>query len=307
MYLCIINNSLMKEIKKNSIKAWLLASRPKTLSGAAVPVLIGSALAYQSGYFNITPAILCLIFAFLMQIDANFINDLFDFIKGSDGEDRLGPKRACAQGWISTDGMKKGIAFITMTACMIGLSLLFFGGLELIPIGILCVIFAFLYTAGPYPLAYHGWGDILVIIFFGFVPVGCTFYVMSHTWTTDVTIASLACGIVIDTLLIVNNYRDIDQDKRNGKHTIIVLLGTKAGRMLYLCSGLLAALLCLYFAFKGLYWAALLPQIYLIPHFLTWNEMVKINKGKELNIVLGKSARNILFFGILLSLGIVLG
>ena len=297
----------MKEINKNSAKAWLLAARPKTLSGAAVPVLIGSSLAYQNGYFDIVPSILCLLFAFLMQIDANFINDLFDFIKGSDGEDRLGPKRACAQGWISIEAMKKGIALTTVTACLTGVALLFYGGLEMIPIGILCIIFAFLYTAGPYPLAYHGWGDILVIIFFGFVPVGCTFYVMSHTWTSDVTIASLACGIVIDTLLIVNNYRDIDQDRRNGKHTIIVLLGSKAGRMLYLIAGIIASILCLYFAFKGLYWAAILPQLFLIPHVLTWNEMVRINKGKGLNIVLGKSARNILIFGLLLSLGFVLG
>ena len=297
----------MKEIKINSVKAWILASRPKTLSGAAVPVLIGSSLAYNDGYFAFTPAILCLIFAFLMQIDANFINDLFDFIKGSDGEDRLGPKRACAQGWISTEAMKRGIAFTTMTASLIGFFLLFFGGLEMIPVGILCIIFAFLYTAGPYPLAYHGWGDLLVIIFFGFIPVGCTYYVMSHTWTSSITIASLACGIVIDSLLMVNNYRDFEQDKQNGKKTLIVKMGASSGKALYFITGVIAAELCWYFAFNGLYWAAILPQIYLIPHILTWNEMVRIGKGKELNRVLGKTGRNIFIFGLLLSLGIALG
>lgn len=297
----------MKEIKKNSVKAWILASRPKTLSGAAVPVLIGSSLAYHDGYFAFTPAILCLIFAFLMQIDANFINDLFDFIKGSDGEDRLGPKRACAQGWISAEAMKRGIAFTTMTASLIGFFLLFFGGLEMIPVGILCIIFAFLYTAGPYPLAYHGWGDLLVIIFFGFIPVGCTYYVMSHTWTSSITIASLACGIVIDSLLMVNNYRDFEQDKQNGKKTLIVKMGASSGKALYFITGVIAAELCWYFAFNGLYWAAILPQIYLIPHILTWNEMVRIGKGKELNRVLGETGRNIFIFGLLLSLGIALG
>ncbi len=297
----------MKEIKINSVKAWILASRPKTLSGAAVPVLIGSSLAYHDGYFAFTPGILCLIFAFLMQIDANFINDLFDFIKGSDGEDRLGPKRACAQGWISTEAMKRGIAFTTMTASLIGFFLLFFGGLEMIPVGILCIIFAFLYTAGPYPLAYHGWGDLLVIIFFGFIPVGCTYYVMSHTWTSSITIASLACGIVIDSLLMVNNYRDFEQDKQNGKKTLIVKMGASSGKALYFITGVIAAELCWYFAFNGLYWAAILPQIYLIPHILTWNEMVRIGKGKELNRVLGKTGRNIFIFGLLLSLGIALG
>lgn len=297
----------MKEIKINSVKAWILASRPKTLSGAAVPVLIGSSLAYNDGYFAFTPAILCFIFAFLMQIDANFINDLFDFIKGSDGEDRLGPKRACTQGWISTEAMKRGIAFTTMTASLIGFFLLFFGGLEMIPVGILCIIFAFLYTAGPYPLAYHGWGDLLVIIFFGFIPVGCTYYVMSHTWTSSITIASLACGIVIDSLLMVNNYRDFEQDKQNGKKTLIVKMGASSGKALYFITGVIAAELCWYFAFNGLYWAAILPQIYLIPHILTWNEMVIIGKGKELNRVLGKTGRNIFIFGLLLSLGIALG
>lgn len=297
----------MKVINENSVKAWILASRPKTLSGAAVPVLIGSSLAYQDGYFAFTPAILCLIFAFLMQIDANFINDLFDFIKGSDGDDRLGPKRACAQGWISTEAMKRGIALTTMTASLIGFFLLFFGGLEMIPVGILCIIFAFLYTAGPYPLAYHGWGDLLVIIFFGFIPVGCTYYVMSHTWTSSITIASLACGIVIDSLLMVNNYRDFEQDKQNGKKTLIVKMGASSGKALYFITGVIAAELCWYFAFNGLYWAAILPQIYLIPHILTWNEMVRIGKGKELNRVLGKTGRNIFIFGLLLSLGIALG
>ncbi len=242
-----------------------------------------------------------------MQIDANFINDLFDFIKGSDGEDRLGPKRACAQGWISTEAMKRGIAFTTMTASLIGFFLLFFGGLEMIPVGILCIIFAFLYTAGPYPLAYHGWGDLLVIIFFGFIPVGCTYYVMSHTWTSSITIASLACGIVIDSLLMVNNYRDFEQDKQNGKKTLIVKMGASSGKALYFITGVIAAELCWYFAFNGLYWAAILPQIYLIPHILTWNEMVRIGKGKELNRVLGKTGRNIFIFGLLLSLGIALG
>ena len=296
----------MKEIKENSIYAWVLAARPKTLAGAAAPVFIGCALSYSEGAFNITPALLCLLFAFLMQIDANFINDLFDFVKGSDGEDRLGPQRACAQGWISINAMKNGIALTTTTACLIGSMLLFFSGLEMIPIGILCVIFAFLYTAGPYPLAYHGWGDVLVLTFFGFVPVGCTFYVMAHTWTWNVTIASLACGVVIDTLLMVNNYRDIEQDRKNGKKTIIVRLGASAGRMLYLLTGIIAAVLCLYFAFIGKPWAALLPQIYLIPHFSTWLELVKINKGKELNIILGKTSRNMLLFGILLSLGLII-
>ena len=264
-------------VKTNSIKAWILASRPKTLTGAAIPVMIGCALAYIYGHFKLTPAILCFVFAFLMQINANFINDLFDFIKGTDREDRLGPERACAQGWITPKGMKTGICITTILAGITGLSLLFFGGLELIPIGVACIVFAFLYTAGPYPLAYHGWGDVLVLVFFGFIPVGFTYYIMSHEWNTSVTIASLACGLIIDTLLMINNFRDREQDAISGKKTIVVRLGAKAGIILYFLLGLVACWLCFYFITIGKIYAALLPQFYLILHIMTSIKMAKIN------------------------------
>ncbi len=295
----------MSEIKTNSLKAWFLAARPKTLSGAAVPVLVGSALAYSDAgdRFQWIPFVLCLLFAFIMQIDANFINDLFDFLKGSDREDRLGPKRACAQGWITEKAMKCGILFATLLACVIGLPLVCYGGWDMVGVGILCVVFAFLYTM---KLSYMGWGDVLVLVFFGFIPVGFTYYVQLQDWTLGVTVASLACGLVIDTLLMVNNYRDREQDAVSGKKTIVVRLGTRAGQYAYAALGVIAVLLCLYFARVSHYWAAFLPFIYLIPHFLSWKNMLRIYKGKELNVVLGSTARNILLFGLLLSVGLLL-
>lgn len=293
-------------IKTNSVKAWFLAARPKTLTGAAIPVMLGCALAYIYGHFQIIPAILCFLFAFLMQIDANFINDLFDFLKGTDREDRLGPERACAQGWISPKAMKTGIGVTTVLAGITGLSLLFYSGWEMIPVGIACIIFAFLYTAGPYPLAYHGWGDVLVLIFFGFVPVGCTYYVMAHGWNTSVTVTSLACGLIIDTLLMVNNFRDREQDAISGKKTIVVRLGAKAGLILYSLLGLTACWLCFYFLTIGKIYAVLLPQFYLVMHILTTIKMAKIGKGKALNMILGETSRNMLIFGIMLTLGLVL-
>ena len=154
---------------------------------------------------------------------------------------------------------------------------------ELIIVGVLCVLFAFLYTTGPYPLSYNGWGDVLVIVFFGFVPVGGTYYVQALTWTPDVTIASLICGLLIDTLLVVNNYRDREADARSGKRTVIVRFGEKFGRYFYLMLGITASLLCLCFLREGHFYAAFLPQLYLIPHFLTWKRMVKIYSGKKLN------------------------
>lgn len=296
----------MNIIETNSLKAWILAIRPKTLTAASIPVMIGCALAYVYGYFQFTPALLCFLFAFLMQIDANFINDLYDFLKGTDREDRLGPERACAQGWITTKAMKVGIILTTLASGIVGLSLLYYGGIEMIPVGIACILFAFLYTAGPYPLAYHGWGDALVLIFFGIVPVGCTFYVMAHEWNTAVTLTSIACGLVIDTLLMVNNFRDREQDTLSGKRTLVVRLGARAGLILYFLLGMVACWCCVYFIMIGKIYAALLPQIYLIPHILTTQRMAKINRGKQLNSILGETSRNMLLFGMLLTLGLVL-
>lgn len=296
----------MDTIQTNSFKAWVLAARPKTLTAAAIPVMTGCALAYIYGHFQIIPATLCFLFAFLMQIDSNLINDLFDFLKGSDREDRLGPERACAQGWITVKAMKTGIIVTTGLAAAVGLCLLCYGGWEMIPVGIACLIFAFLYTTGPYPLAYHGWGDVLVLVFFGFVPVGCTYYVMAHEWNMAVTMASLACGLVIDTLLMVNNFRDRQQDAISGKRTLVVRFGARIGLILYFVFGLTACWCCFYFVTLGKIFAALLPQLYLLFHIFTTIRMAKINHGKELNLILGETSRNMFLFGLLLAVGLIL-
>lgn len=293
----------METVKRNSPRAWILAARPKTLTGAIIPILIGSALAVMDKHFQLIPALACCLFAGLMQIAANFINDLFDYLKGSDREDRLGPERACAQGWITPQAMRKGILFTVALACLFGCTLLLYAGWELIIVGVLCVVFAFLYTTR---LSYKGWGDALVIVFFGFVPVGGTYYVQALTWTSNVTIASLACGLVIDTLLMVNNYRDREADARSGKLTVVVRFGERFGRYTYLALGICASLLCLGFLAETHLWAALLPLLYLIPHFLTWRRMIRIYSGKKLNEILGETSLNMLLFGVLLSLGLIL-
>ncbi|MCI1647848.1 MAG: 1,4-dihydroxy-2-naphthoate polyprenyltransferase [Bacteroides sp.] len=294
----------MENIKQNSIHAWILAARPKTLTGAIIPVLIGSSVACSHGYFRLMPAILCLMFACGMQIAANFINDLYDFLKGTDREDRLGPERACAQGWITPRAMKKGIIFTVAVSCLFGCGLLPYGGWTLIIIGILCVVFAFLYT---FFLSYHGWGDLLVLLFFGFVPVGGTYYVQALHLNTDAVIASLISGLAIDTLLIVNNYRDREQDAVSGKRTLIVRFGESFGSYFYLLTGCLASVLCLWFVTQGLFIAAILPQLYLYFHIRTWKRMIGIRSGKKLNSILGETSRNMLLLGIFLSIGLIIG
>lgn len=292
-----------KEIKTNSFYAWVLAARPKTLTGAVIPVLMGSALALLDNYFNWIPALICFIFAGLMQIAANFINDLYDYQKGSDRDDRLGPRRACAQGWITPNRMKIGIVFCITFAGLIGSLLIIYGGWNMIWIGAACIIFAFLYTTA---LSYYGFGDLMVIIFFGFTALGGTYYVQALQWTTDTTILSFCCGLVIETLLVINNYRDREEDKKSNKKTLVVRFGENFGRYLYLGSGLLACLLLLTFTREGHYATAFLPLLYLLPHFQVWHRMVAIRSGKKLNSILGMTSRNMLLFGFLVTAGLVI-
>lgn len=298
------------EVKKDSLKAWVLAARPKTLTGAAVPVMIGLSLAwcdaktYEGQPFCWWEAVLCLLFAFVMQIDANLINDFIDYAKGTDDrETRLGPERACAQGWVSIDRMKHAIAIVTCLACVIGLPLAWQDGLEMILVGLLCVVFCFLYTTH---LSYMGLGDVLVLVFFGLVPVCATYYVQLHTVSLEVLVASLACGLVIDALLLVNNFRDRDTDRAAGKNTLVVRIGERATMVAYVGVGIVACLSGVVFALNGRWWAFGLPFVYLVFHMLTFLKMRRIWKGKALNRCLGETARNIFIYGLMLSLGILL-
>ena len=302
-------------IKTNSLSAWILAARPKTLTGAIVPVMIGTAWAWKIGgaeNFRFLPALLCFLFAFLMQIDSNFINDYFDCVKGSDDkETRLGPKRACSEGWITLHAMRKGLIVTTLLACLVGFPLIYYGGWEMIIIGLLCVAFCFLYTI---KLSYLGLGDLLVLVFFGIVPVCLTYYVIlpkgTQTITWQVFTSSIACGLIIDTLLVVNNYRDRDNDKQANKYTLIVRIGEKKAEQLYLWLGILGVwLMAIVFFFANNTMNILsisLLFFYLLLHTRTWKEMKRIKYGKELNKVLGLTARNMFVYGLLTTIGILL-
>ena len=209
----------MEAMKTNGLKAWVLASRPKTLTGAIAPVLVGGTLAFADVIHLEQQAwwlgLLCLLFAVIMQIDANLVNDYYDFKKGTDREDRLGPERACAQGWITPTAMQWGIGVCTLLACVVGLVMLFLSQRwELLIVGIACVVGCFLYTI---KFSYLGLGDILVLLFFGIVPVGFTYYVMTGSWTLPLTLAGIGMGLATDNLLMVNNYRDIEQDSKVGR------------------------------------------------------------------------------------------
>lgn len=303
-----VNTVEKKVVEPNSLKAWWLAARPKTLSGAAVPVLIGVALAWAdasetSSGFSFFAASLCFLFAFVMQIDANFVNDLFDFLSGTDDKSvRLGPPRACSEGWITPKAMKIAIAVTTVVACMCGLPLVCYGGWEMIVVGVLCVAFCFLYTSH---LAGLGLGDVLVLVFFGVVPVCLTYYLQMHTCTSEVVLMSIACGLVIDGLLIVNNFRDRDTDRNVGKCTLVVRLGAEQSLWLYLALGVFGSLCGLVFITTHPF-AFILPLVYLAMHVATYCKMRRIGSGKALNECLADTARNILVYGVTVAIGLLL-
>ena len=301
-------------VRVNSLKAWILAARPKTLTGAAVPVMIGIACAvamYGWCGIRVVPAVLCMLFALIMQVDANFINDYFDFMKGTDDEQRLGPKRACAQGWITASAMRSGLFVTTLLACIVGLPLVYYGGWEMIMVGLACVVFCFLYTIS---FSYIGLGDLLVLVFFGIVPVCMTYWLTAPpTALTSIPFAvvlmSIACGLIIDTLLVVNNYRDIENDRRAGKLTLIVRIGERGGLVLYLMLGLVGTIPAIVgvvlLDWHDGQWTQSLLIIYTPFHTWAFNEMRYIRKGAELNRVLGMTARNMFIFGLLASAALV--
>lgn len=302
--IAFMTSSPSPKVRPHSPRAWLLAVRPKTLPAAIAPVLVAGAIAHRHGLWQWQPWALCLAFAALMQVASNFINDLFDHIKGRDTADRLGPERTCAQGWISPTAMRWGIGLVVGLACVVGLCLIPYGGWALVGLGVACVAFAFLYTTS---LAQRGWGDALVIVFFGLVPVVATYYVQSPILLPPPSVWALgmACGLMVDTLLVVNNYRDRHTDASVGKRTLVVALGEVWGRRLYLLVGVLAVVsLTIVFVIEEAYPALLIPPCLYLVHRHTYRRLCHIGQGKALNALLGKAAQSIILFTLFTTLGL---
>ncbi|MFP4203190.1 MAG: 1,4-dihydroxy-2-naphthoate polyprenyltransferase [Opitutales bacterium] len=236
---------------------WVEATRPKTLPAALAPVVLGSGAAWADGVFYPLPAVICLAFALLIQIGTNFANDYLDGMRGSDTKNRLGPQRAVASGLIAPGRMRAAAVAVLAAAFCTGLGLIPFGGWWLLGVGVAAVACAWLYTGGPYPLAYHGLGDVFVVLFFGFIAVGFTYYVQSGTVTRDVPLLGLGCGLLVNNILVVNNYRDRVEDEQARKRTLVVRLGERWALAQYFVSVLLAGAVVLWFLWRG-YGAAVL-------------------------------------------------
>ena len=278
---------------------WIEAARPKTLFASLSPVIVGGALAWHDEVFRLAPFLLCVLVALTAQIASNLANDYFDFKKGADGADRLGPARAVASGWVTPKAMLKATVLMLTLCCTFGLGLLYYGGLHLIWVGIVIVIFALAYTGGPYPLAYHGLGDVCVLLFFGVVPVSFTYYVQALTFTPLLIALAFAMGFLSINILVVNNYRDYEQDKRAGKRTTIVCFGKRFGQLFYLFN-LLATLLCTLPLLLLKPALSFLPLLFILFFTTTWMEMRR-SEGVALNQVLAATARNVLFYACVLS------
>ncbi|MDE0820739.1 MAG: 1,4-dihydroxy-2-naphthoate octaprenyltransferase [Opitutales bacterium] len=206
---------------------WIRAARPRTLVAAVVPVFVGICLALESNLFLLPPAILCMLFAILVQIGANFANDYFDYQKGADTLDRIGPRRAVASGLILPAAMFRATWIILGLAFLVGAGLLPYGGWKLLLVGTVSILCALIYTGGPFPLAYLGLGDFFVVGFFGIVAVGFTHFVQARFFSLNTFLAGLAVGLVVNNLLVVNNYRDVEEDCRSDKKTLAVRFGRK--------------------------------------------------------------------------------
>lgn len=245
-------------------QVWCGAMRPRTLPAAFSPVLVGTALAWREDAVRWPAAAACLGFAVLVQIGTNFANDYYDFIKGADGAERVGPRRAVASGWVAPATMRAAMIAVFGAAFLVGLSLLAYGGWPLLVIGVLSIACGVAYTGGPYPLAYHGLGDLFVLIFFGLVATGATVYVQVGELSPAAIVAGLAIGALATNILVANNYRDVETDARAGKNTLLVRWGRDYGRAQFaLAHGVAAsAPMVLVMLGKAQPWASL-PLVFL--------------------------------------------
>jgi len=234
-------------------RIWLEAARPRTLPAAVAPVIVGSALAWRAGAFDPMAAGICLVFALLVQIGANFANDYFDFVKGADTRARVGPRRAVAAGLVAPATMRRAVGLVLGLAFATGLALVAWGGWWLVAIGVASIASGIAYTGGPYPLGYHGLGDVFVFVFFGLVAVGATFYVQAGWVSADVLLAAVAVGALTTNILVVNNYRDAESDARAGKRTLVVRFGRRFAEVQFAAAHVAASAVLVALAWRGLY------------------------------------------------------
>lgn len=289
-----------------SARAWILATRPKTLTAALVPIVVATALAVAQGFaIRWWISGLALLASLFIQFGTNLVNDAIDFKKGSDGVHRLGPVRVTQSGLLSARAVLTVAWIFFAAAFLCGIPLVQAGGPVILLIGLLSIAFAYLYTGGPYPLAYHGLGEIFVVIFFGGVAVGGLFFLQSQSYNLPAVVAALQVGLLASVLIEINNLRDVGEDQKNNKNTLAVLFGVRFARSLLAFSVLCPYVLGLY------WWVQIKPLAFLLPLFTVPLAMKLIfaiyrtEPSRTYNSFLARAALIHLLFGILLAVGLI--
>jgi 1,4-dihydroxy-2-naphthoate octaprenyltransferase len=296
-----------QKLVKQSIfdwNAWMMAIRPRTLPAAAAGVVMGAALSWRDGYFRIDAVLVCLFTALLLQIGSNLANDVFDFERGTDTAERLGPTRVTQAGMLTPKQVKVGMAVVFGLATLSGLYLAWLGGWLIIILGIAAIVSAVAYTGGPFPIGYYGLGDIFVFIFFGLASVAGTYYIQAGFVTPAVWWMTIPPGLIVTAILVVNNLRDLESDRKAGKHTMAVRLGEKGTKIQFLICVAVAYLILLPVAWVGMIpWSTLLAWLSL-PIAMQAARVVLAQKGHPLNAALAKTGQTALVFSLLFWVGL---
>lgn len=287
-------------------KVWILAARPKTLGAGIAPVLVGTALAAGDRALHWPSALCALLGSLLIQVGTNYANDYFDFVKGADTADRIGPTRATQAGLVSPRAMWRATACVFLLACIPGAYLVWRCGWPLVAIGLASIACGILYTGGPLPLGYLGLGDLFVLVFFGPVAVGGTYYVQALTLTPPVMLAGLAPGLFSVAILTVNNLRDVEQDRVGGKRTLAVRFGVIFARWEYAVSLFCGAVVipfvlqCMTGRYVGL------AAFSFVPAWFAIRTAFASRDGAVLNQLLATTGRLLLLFSVLFGIGVIL-
>ncbi len=287
-------------------KAWLMAARPRTLTAAVAPVIVGTALAWRAGAFQPLTALAALLVSLLIQIGANFANDLYDFKKGADAVGRVGPTRVTTAGLLTPAQVAQGMWAVFALAALLGAYVAWVGGWPLLLLGAACLLAGWAYTAGPFPLGYNGLGDVAVFIFFGVGGTLGTYYAQAHALTWPALWAAVPVGLLTTNIIIVNNVRDVETDRAVGKRTLAVLLGRTAACWEYVLLALIAYAVPIIFVAQG--WAggwALLPLL-TAPLAVRHTRVLFTTRGPALNRTLAGTAQLLAQYAVLFAIGITL-
>ena len=288
------------------LQRWILAARPRTFPAASAPVIATIGLALNRGYFRLAPALACLLCALLLQIGANLANDVFDFKKGVDTHERLGPLRVTQAGLLTQGQVYVGMGVVFGLAALLGVYLAWTAGWPVIAIGVLSILAALAYTGGPYPLGYHGLGEVFVFLFFGLAACCGTFFVLTGAFDLVSLWIAVPLGLLTVAILIVNNLRDIETDRATGKRSLAVVFGAEWTRREYTAVIALAYLvpLLMWITASGPLWVLL---VFLsIPRFIALRSTLYHETGRPLNQALAGTGQLELLFGLFLFLGLIL-